>query len=193
MAAIEGDYLNVVGLPVATLLELAPSSSRRRDSFAAVLSRDPPFEWARAHRRLAVSLYKSENKRFGWLATLIGDDDELVMGFNWSHVDEMLLGTRRNQLPFPFRGHWSDIEEGCYSEISAEGPDVYFLEVDPDEVPRIKDPERMERGEPGLVLIDGVEVRWQKVARELYDDAWSRAVAVCRAKLPRKAGSRVIA
>jgi hypothetical protein len=141
------------------------------------LAIDLPTAWARTHARIEVALSQDE---LGWHARLVGDDDEHLLGFPWhDDVDKMLLARDSRSLPIDLdAGAWDDVEQGWWATVIAAGSWVYLAETDFDElVDKVADPQNISRKQPGVVSVDGVEVRWNCVPRAGYDDAWGRALA----------------
>jgi hypothetical protein len=154
-------------------------SVSRGDAIDAVVV-DLPTAWARTHARVEVSLSKDE---LGWYARLVGDDDEHLLGFPWhDDVDKMLLAQDARSLPIDLAaGAWDDVEQGWWATVIAAGSRVYLAEANFDElVDDVADPRNVARKRPGVVTVDGVEVRWNRVPRAGYDDAWKRAIARLR-------------
>jgi len=55
---------------------------------------------------------------------------------------------------------------------------VLLAEANFDElVELVRDPENMASPTPGVVTVDGVEIRWSRVHRTAYNRGWSRATA----------------
>jgi len=142
-----------------------------------VLAVDLPAAWARAHTRVDVSLTHAGDE-LGWHAHLVGDDDEHVLGFPWyDHVETMLLARRGGELPMDLAGPWDDLEQGWWASAIPAGSQVYLAETDFDElVDKARKPSNISRNGPGIVSVDGVEVRWNSVPRVAYDEAWKRAI-----------------
>lgn len=139
---------------------------------------DLPTAWARRHARIEVSLSQDE---FGWHARLVGDNDEHLLGFPWhDEVDKMLLAHNARSLPIDLAaGAWDDLEQGWWATVIATGSCVYLAEANFDElVENVADPRNVSRKRPGVVIVDGVDVRWNCVPRAEYDEAWGRAIAL---------------
>jgi hypothetical protein len=141
------------------------------------LAIDLPTAWARRHARVEVTMSQDE---LGWHARLVGDNDDHLVGFPWhDEVDRMLLARDVRSLPIDLAaGAWDDVEQGWWATVIAAGSWVYLAEANFDEVvDKVADPRDISRKRPGVVVVDGVDVRWNCVPRGLYDDAWGRAIA----------------
>lgn len=67
------------------------------------------------------------------------------------------------------------------SAVISVGSFVYLAEGDFDElIDTVWDSRAMQSLKPGVVLVDGAEVRWARVDRAAYDDAWTRVVTRAR-------------
>ncbi len=156
--------------------------TRMRDGRLEELTVDPPTAWARAHGRVEVELSPGESE-LGWHARLVGDGKTHLMRFPWhDHVDRILLGDRGGELPIDLDGgRWDDLEQGWWATVIPVGSFVYLAEGDFDElIDTVRESSVMQTVKPGVVLVDGTEVRWARVDRAAYDDAWRRIVARAR-------------
>jgi len=138
-----------------------------------------PTAWARTHGRVEVALTRVSDE-LGWHAHLVGDEQAYLLGFPWyDNVDAILLAREARQLPLDLdEGAWDDIEQGWWASVIPVGPWVFLAEANFDElVDLVRDPENMASPTPGVVTVDGVEIRWSRVDRNAYNRAWSRATA----------------
>jgi hypothetical protein len=138
-----------------------------------------PTAWARTHGRVEVELTRVSDE-LGWHAHLVGDEQAYLLGFPWyDHVDAMLLTRGARQLPLDLdESAWDDVEQGWWASVIPVGPWVFLAEANFDElVDLVRNPENMASPTPGVVIVDGVEIRWSRVARTAYNRAWSRAIA----------------
>ena len=88
-----------------------------------------------------------------------------------------LRGRRGRELPVDLsEGEWDDLEQGWWARVIATGGEVYIAETDFDAL--LDASERtLALVRPGLVTAGDVEIRWSRVQRNVYDDAWRRAIA----------------
>jgi hypothetical protein len=136
---------------------------------------DLPTRWARSHEHAEVAL--SEDERFGWRATLVGDGNQYLIGFPWyDHVDQMLVDSEGELPPDIASGSWSDIEQGWWGSILVDGGDVYLAEADFGALFDVTDPADRVLVRPGVVAVGGVEVLWNRVPRAVYEAAWDEAI-----------------
>jgi hypothetical protein len=132
--------------------------------------------WARSHVRVDVLLSQDE---LGWYAHLVGDDDEHLLGFPWhDHLDEILIARDARSLPIDLTaGSWDDVEQGWWATVIPAGSRFYLAEANFDELVDNVVAGSITRKQPGVVTVDGVDVRWNCISRAGYDEAWSRAIA----------------
>jgi hypothetical protein len=143
-----------------------------------IFSVDLPTGWARTHSRVEVAL--AHDDALGWHARLVGDDDEPLMAFPWhDHVDRLLLGAEAaSELPLLLdTDSWDDIEQGWWAAAIRTDSSVYLAETDLDDlIDSSRAPQSITHRSPGVVTVDGVGVRWARVAPAAYSEAWKRAV-----------------
>lgn len=122
----------------------------------------------------------------GWHAHVVGEDGCVLLSFPWiDRVDEMLTGARPCELPVevPPEG-WDDLDQGWWGRIIVDGLDLYLAETDFDAMTHVRDSNRIEYPQAGIVLVDGVEVRWNSVSKSSYQGAWRQAIEACRKGTP---------
>jgi hypothetical protein len=144
-----------------------------------VLAVDLPTAWAKIHARVEVLLAHSDDE-LGWHAQIVGDEEEHLLGFPWhDHVDKMLLAPSAPELPMDLAaGAWDDVEQGWWASAIPVGPRVYLAEANFDElVDNVEDSSNISHKRPGVVSVDGVDVLWNCVPRDAYDEAWHAAIA----------------
>jgi hypothetical protein len=145
---------------------------------------DLPVAWARRHADVVVA-FMDGSSELGWHAHVVGDDGDVLLSFPWvDHVDRLLAG-EAEELPTVARTDaWDDLEQGWWGWVKAEGDEVFVAETDFDDLSRVSTSPRLERRAPGVVIVDGVEVRWSMVDRSRYDRAWRDAIAGCQRARP---------
>jgi hypothetical protein len=150
---------------------------------------DLPVSLARRHQSVLV-VFMHHGSDMGWHACVAGEGGSVLLSFPWTdHVDQILSGVDLTQLPVNVTDKgWDDLDQGWWGRVLVDGPDVYLAETDHDAIIDVTEPSRIEPSEPGMVLVDGVEVRWNVVTRRSYDKAWQEAVAACREGHPSPVG-----
>ena len=142
---------------------------------------------ARRHKKVQVVFRDTED--FGWHAHVTGDDQLVLLSFPWTdHADRILLRADSAELPVKVTEEgWDDLDQGWWGHVRLGGSDVYVAETD-NEITDAEAPPRIEQSTPGLVVVNGVEVRWNVVSKRSWDEAWRRAVDSCRAGSPAPVG-----
>jgi hypothetical protein len=114
----------------------------------------------------------------------------VLLSFPWTDkANRMLAWGMPSELPVEVNEEgWDDLEQGWWARAIVAGPDLYLAETDLDEMTDVRDHSRIEYPEPGIVLVDGVPVTWNVVARKSYDLAWRHAIKSCRRFNPSPAG-----
>lgn len=120
----------------------------------------------------------------GWHAHLVGDDGVVLLSFPWTdHVDHVLRSDEEAELPVLLSDDgWDDLDQGWWARLITDGSDLLVAETDQDAMCRVADPNRQTCPRPGIVLVDGVEVRWSSVRRADYENAWQGAIDACRSE-----------
>jgi hypothetical protein len=150
---------------------------------------DLPVSLARRHQSVLV-VFMHHGTDMGWSAYVTGEDGSVLLSFPWTdHVDQILTRADPAELPVNLADkRWDDLDQGWWGCVLVDGPDVYLAETDHDAITDVTEPSRIEPSEPGTVLVDGVEVRWNVVIKRSYDEAWQQAVAACREGHPSPVG-----
>jgi hypothetical protein len=145
---------------------------------------DLPVAWARRHSD-AVVAFMDGSSELGWHAFLVGDDGDVLLSFPWvDHVDRVLAGEAAELPTVAGDDAWDDLDQGWWGWVKAEGDDVFIAETDFDGLCRVSSAPTVGRVAPGVIAVDGVEVRWSVVDRSRYDRAWEDAIAACRRGRP---------
>jgi hypothetical protein len=149
---------------------------------------DLPTSLARRHEDVRV-VFMHHGSDMGWSAYVTGEDGSVLLSFPWTdHVDQ-LLAADSAELPVNLSEKgWDDLDQGWWGCVLVSGPDVYVAETDFDAITDVNDPDRVEASEPGVLLVGGVEVLWNVVSRDSYDQAWQGAVEACRRGSPSPVG-----
>lgn len=144
---------------------------------------DLPIAWARPHSRVAVEL-RHTGRDMGWHAQILGDDNEYLLGFPWhDNIDETLRADP-SSLPINLEDErWDDLEQGWWAVVIPVESWVYLAETDLDALVKVEDAPKIVCHTPGIVHVDGVEVRWARAARHSYEAAWSAAAARVRSRM----------
>jgi hypothetical protein len=147
-----------------------------------------PRAWARRHDQVVVA-FRNADPLLGWHAHILGENGAVLLSFPWTdHVDAILTGPEPRELPVELTEEgWDDLDQGWWGRAIVHGPDVYLAETDLDAITDVLG-DRIQCQEPGIVLVDGVEVRWSCVSRVSYDAAWERAIEACRRGAPSPVG-----
>lgn len=140
------------------------------------LAVDLPLKWARRHAQVEVVITGGGGAT-GRHARVLGDDGEIVMTFPWlDHADVALRKPPPWELPVEIAdGRWDDVEQGWWASIVQVDDMLYLAETDFDAIPAITGKVALEQGTPGLVFVNGVEVRWHCVPEHAHDAAWRAA------------------
>jgi hypothetical protein len=150
---------------------------------------DLPVALARRHQDVLV-VFMHHGSDLGWGAYVTGEDGAVLLSFPWTdHVDRILTEADSTELPVVVTEEgWDDLEQGWWGRALVVGSDVYLAETDFDAITDVSDPNRVEHSDPGVVLVDGVEVQWNVVSKDSYDRAWQQAVEACRRGDPSPTG-----
>jgi hypothetical protein len=150
---------------------------------------DLPRRWARPHDTVMVA-FADCGELLGWHCHVIGDDGAVLLGFPWTdHVDVILSGDELGELPIQLgEDGWDDLDQGWWGCVIVDGPDLYLAETDHDAISSVVDSTSLRPGGQGIVLVEGVEVRWNSVGRTRYDAAWRSAIETCRQGTPSPVG-----
>jgi hypothetical protein len=150
---------------------------------------DLPVAWARRHRSVEV-VFMNGSSPLGWHAHVTDPDGDVLLSFPWTdHVDRILAKADPVELPVSVSEEgWDDLDQGWWGRVLLVGNDVYVAETDLDALLDVASPNRLDNPAPGVVLVDGVEVRWNVVGRQSWDEAWKQAVEACRRGGPTPVG-----
>jgi hypothetical protein len=96
----------------------------------------------------------------------------------------MLLAPGSELPPTIESGAWDDIEQSWWASIRVAGGHVYIAETF-DEIFAVDDREQVVQGRPGVVIVGGVEIFWNRLSKPSYDAAWREAIERLRGGLPR--------
>jgi hypothetical protein len=154
----------------------------------ADLTVDLPPALALRHEEVHVVFRHTED--FGWHAHVTGNDQLVLLSFPWTdHADQILLNADSAQLPVNVTDEgWDDLDQGWWGRVVLEGSDVYVAETDFDAITDSAEPHQVEKSAPGILFVNGVEVRWNVVSKRLWDEAWRRAVEACQHGNPAPVG-----
>jgi hypothetical protein len=168
------------------VFEIARISSRKAlDSFVL----DLPVTLAKRRSDIRV-VFLDGDSELGWHAHVTDDDGEVLLSFPWTdHVDEILTKEGSSELPVevPVEG-WQDLDQGWWASVVLDGDDIYVAETDFDAIADVPEPDRIENPTPGVVLVNGVEVRWNVVSKRAWGEAWDAAREACRQGTPAPVG-----
>ena len=131
-----------------------------------------------------------QTQEFGWVAYVTADDGSVLLGFPWTdHADQVLVRADSSALPVNVdESGWDDLDQGWWAHVAVEDSDVYVAETDLDAIDRLEEPYLVENAAPGVVLVNGVEVRWNVVGKLSWDEAWLLARESCRRGNPEPVG-----
>ena len=151
---------------------------------------DLPREWARRHTTVMVA-FADWGQPFGWHCYVVGDDGAVLLDFPWTdHVDEILSGDVRVELPIQLDDEgWDDLDQSWWGRVIVDGPNLYLAQTDFDAISSVVDPTIQHVLGHGIVVVEGVEVRWNSVGRAQYDAAWRKAIEACRHGTPSPTGN----
>ena len=149
---------------------------------------DLPTSLARRHEDVRV-VFMHHGSDMGWSAYVTGEDGSVLLSFPWTdHVDQLLTGDSA-ELPVNLtESGWDDLDQGWWGCVVVSGSDVYVAETDFDAITGVTDSDRVEPSEPGILLVGGVEVRWNVVSSDAYEQAWQEAVETSRRGNPSPVG-----
>lgn len=150
---------------------------------------DLPRRWARRHATVVVA-FRHTDSEMGWHAHVVGDEGIVLLSFPWiDRVDEILRNAEYVELPVELDEEgWYDLEQGWWGRVIVDGPDLYLAETELEAMCDIVDQQSMESPKRGVVLVDGVEVRWSCVSKAAYDAAWKQAIEACHQGAPSPVG-----
>lgn len=145
---------------------------------------------ARSHDDVFIGFVK-HGRYLGTHAYVVGDEGRVLLAFPWvDRVNWLLaLGFWTDELPVDVGDEgWEGLEQGWWASVLVRGPDIYLAETDLDRIHEVSDAPRIECFTPGTVSVDDVDVSWNVVLRQAYDDAWRRAIRSCRRFKPSPVG-----
>lgn len=151
-----------------------------RRSFVRV---DLPVAWARRHDDVVVAF--EDWSRDNWHAYLVGTG-AVLLAFPWDDHADRLLVSEPEEFPVAASEEaWDGHEQEWFVWVKAEGDDVYMAEGSFEDLGyRTRNPRRLSLLRPGIVSVDGFEVRWNVTSRAAYDRAWQDAILACRGGRP---------
>jgi hypothetical protein len=145
---------------------------------------DLPLAWARRHENVVVAF--EDWSRDNWHAYLVGDNGAVLLDFTWDdHADRLLVGEPEKFPVAASEEAWWGREQEWFVWVKAEGDDVYMAEGSFEDIGyRVRNPRKLAPVRPGVVSVDGFEVRWNVASRAAYDGAWQDATLSCREGRP---------
>lgn len=139
-----------------------------------------PVAWAATHERVAV-VFDYCGKELGWKASLESPEGDVLLAFIAHHADRILRGESLPGLPDPLLpdGYWDDIDEGWFAAVHAVGAEVFLAEGLYEDLPGREGTPVLTHSREGHVDVSGSDVRWSRVPRASWDEAWDIARESC--------------